>query len=151
MQKHANLVRWRTSVPKATILLVEDSKIQRMQSERILSKAGYTVLNANDGEQALQLARANLPDLILLDMLLPKLGGEQVLQMLKADAATVHIPVIALSGLTQSNEAKLMQASAAGYFEKSHFEDSMGQEALLNMLQRVLREPKPKKQAIAGA
>ena len=151
MQKHANLVRWRTGVPKATILLVEDSKIQRMQSERILSKAGYTVLNANDGEQALQLARANLPDLILLDMLLPKLGGEQVLQMLKADAATAHIPVIALSGLTQSNEAKLMQAGAAGYFEKSRFEDSMGQEALLNMLQRVLRESKPTKQAIAGS
>ena len=137
-------------MPKATILLVEDSKIQRMQSERILSKAGYTVLNANDGEQALQLARANLPDLILLDMLLPKLGGEQVLQMLKADAATAHIPVIALSGLTQSNEAKLMQAGAAGYFEKSRFE-GMGQEALLNMLQRVLRESKPTKQAIAGA
>ena len=102
MQKHANLVRWRTGVPKATILLVEDSKIQRMQSERILSKAGYTVLNANDGEQALQLARANLPDLILLDMLLPKLGGEQVLQMLKADAATAHIPVIALRVLRRA-------------------------------------------------
>src|SRR5436309_14103105 len=96
MQKHANLVRWRTSVPKATILLVEDSKIQTMQSERILSKAGYTVLNANDSEQALQLARANLSDLILLDMLMPKLGGEQVLQMLKVDAATAHLPVIGL-------------------------------------------------------
>ena len=44
-----------------------------------------------------------------------------------------------------------MQAGAAGYFEKSRFEDSMGQEALLNMLQRVLRESKPTKQAIAGA
>jgi CheY-like chemotaxis protein len=138
-------------VPRATILLVEDSKIQRLQSERILSKAGYAVINANDGEQALQLARASLPDLILLDMLLPKLGGEQVLEMLKADRATAHIPVIALSGLTQTNEAKLMQAGAAGYFEKSRFEDSRGHDVLLHMLERVLRESSPKKQANAGA
>jgi CheY-like chemotaxis protein len=58
-------------------------------------------------------------------LLLPKLEGQQVLQMLQADAATAHIPVIASIGLTQPNEAKLMQAGAAGYFEKSRFEDSL--------------------------
>ena len=52
------------------MLLVEDSKVQKLQNERILHKAGYSVLTADDGEQALRLAHEKIPDLILLDMLL---------------------------------------------------------------------------------
>ena len=67
---------------KTTVLLVEDSKFQKLVNERMLHKAGYTVLNASDGEEALRLARETIPDIILLDMLLPKLGGREVMQAL---------------------------------------------------------------------
>ena len=68
---------------KATLLLVEDSKLLRVANARVLTKAGYNVISAEDGEKALGLAQECLPDLILLDMLLPKLGGPQVLEALK--------------------------------------------------------------------
>jgi len=66
-----------------TVLLVEDSKFLRADREHILKKAGYLVLTAADGMEALAVARASHPDVILLDMMLPKLDGPSVLQALK--------------------------------------------------------------------
>jgi CheY-like chemotaxis protein len=103
---------------KTTILLVEDSKMQQLANERILRKAGYTVLNASDGEEALRIARKNIPDLILLDMLLPKLRGRDVMRALKHDPLTALIPIVIFSSLPQSNEEKLKKEGAAGYFAK---------------------------------
>ena len=65
-----------------TILLVEDSKFLRLATERILTKAGYRVICAGDGDEALVLAGSSVPDLIVLDMLLPKLSGPEVLRSL---------------------------------------------------------------------
>lgn len=79
-----------------SILLVEDSRFLRRANERVLAKAGYEVVTAADGEEALQLARTKAPDLILLDMLLPKLGGPEVLRALRGDPATAAIPVVVL-------------------------------------------------------
>jgi CheY-like chemotaxis protein len=90
---------------KNTVLLVEDSKLQKLANERILHKGGYLVINAGDGEEAVRVAREKVPDLILLDMLLPKLSGREVLQALKQDPATARIPIIVLSSLPQCNEA----------------------------------------------
>jgi len=70
------------------ILLVEDSKFLRLATERALARAGYEMSSAADGEEALRLAREKLPDLILLDMLLPKVSGPDVLKALKKDALT---------------------------------------------------------------
>ncbi len=84
---------------KQTILLVEDSKVQKLATERILHRAGHLVLLAEDGEEALRLARECVPDLILLDLLLPKIGGEEVLYELKGDRETQRIPVVVLSQL----------------------------------------------------
>ena len=92
---------------KTTVLLVEDSKVQKLMNERILHKAGYTVLNAADGEEALRLARETIPDIVLLDMLLPKLGGREVMLALRGDPSTARIPVIFFSSLSQANELKL--------------------------------------------
>ena len=108
---------------KITVLLVEDSKLQKLVNERILHKAGYTVLNAADGQEAVRLARKAIPDIILLDMMLPKLGGREVIQALRADASTARIPVLVFSGLSQANEAKLTEEGAAGYFAKSRLAD----------------------------
>ena len=101
-----------------TILLVEDSKFLRIANERILVKAGYHVLCAHDGEAALLVARESLPDLVILDMLLPKLSGPEVLHALKKDPSTNPIPVIVLSGMSQKNEQKLKQEGAAEFMEK---------------------------------
>ena len=102
-----------------TILLIEDSKLLRIANTRALVKAGYEVISAGDGEVGLRSARETIPDLILLDMLLPKVTGLDVLRGLKSDARTKNIPVIVLSGLSQANEAKLMNEGAAAFLEKS--------------------------------
>jgi DNA-binding response OmpR family regulator len=102
-----------------TILLIEDSRLLRTANSRALVKAGYQVIGVGDGEEGLRSAREAVPDLILLDMLLPKITGLDVLKSLKGDALTRHIPVIVLSGLSQANAAKLLKEGAAAFFEKS--------------------------------
>src|ERR1022692_4934084 len=67
------------------ILLVEDSKFLRLATERALARAGYETSSAVDGEEALRVAREKMPDLILLDMLLPKMSGPDVLKALKEE------------------------------------------------------------------
>ena len=101
------------------VLLVDDSKFLRMANEHALSKAGYQVSTAADGEEALRVANDQLPDIILLDMMLPKISGPEVLKALKANPATKDIPVIVLTSLSQKNEEKLLHEGAAAYFEKS--------------------------------
>jgi CheY-like chemotaxis protein len=101
-----------------TILLVEDSKFLRVATERILTKAGYQVICAGDGDEALLRAGSSLPDLIVLDMLLPKLSGPEVLCSVKKNDLTAHIPVVVFSSLSQNNGPKLMQEGADAFIEK---------------------------------
>jgi len=101
------------------ILLAEDSGFMRAAIERLLTKAGHQVATVADGQQAIQTATGNIPELILLDMMLPKLSGLEVLEALKKDPLTKYIPVIILTSLSQKNEAKLLQAGAAAYLTKS--------------------------------
>jgi CheY-like chemotaxis protein len=108
-----------TTKEHTTVLLVEDSKLLRLAGERSLHRAGYQVFAAADGEEALLMARENHPQVILLDMMLPKISGLDVLRALKSDAQTKDIPVIVLSSLAQANETKLMAEGAAAFFEKS--------------------------------
>ena len=84
-----------------------------------MTKAGHQIFTASDGEEGLRLAREKKPDIIVLDMMLPKLGGAQLLQLLKGDPLTAKIPVIVLSSLPQKNELKLIADGAAAYLEKS--------------------------------
>jgi len=117
-----------------TILLVEDSRFLRIASERALLKAGYDVVSVADGEAALVTARERAFNLILLDMMLPKLDGLGVLRALKRDPQTATIPVIVLTGLGQKNEAKLKKEGAAAYFTKS---DSLLKDNSATLLQVV--------------
>jgi two-component system, OmpR family, phosphate regulon response regulator PhoB len=121
------------------VLLVEDSKFLRMANERALSKAGYQVSTAADGEEALQVANDKLPDIILLDMLLPKISGPDVLKALKANPATMDIPVIVLTSLSQKNEEKLLSEGAAAYFEKSALALDKSSDRLAATVETVLR------------
>jgi CheY-like chemotaxis protein len=122
------------------VLLVEDSKFLRMANERALSKAGFEVSTAADGEEALQLVRDKPPDIILLDMLLPKISGPQVLKALKNDPATTQIPVIVLTSLSQKNEEKLLQEGATAYFEKAALELDKSSDRLAATVETVLRQ-----------
>jgi twitching motility two-component system response regulator PilH len=120
------------------ILLVDDSKFLRLAAERALVRAGYEVCTASDGEQALEMAREKQPDLILLDMLLPKITGPEVLKALKKDPGTSHIAVVVLTGLSQKNAARLQQDGAFAFLEKSELDLDKGCEELLGALARIL-------------
>ena len=125
-----------------SILLIDDSKFLRRANELALVKAGYSVLSASDGEEGLRIAREKLPDLIILDMMLPKLPGPQLLEALKKDPPTAGIPVIVLSSLPQKNEGKLINDGAAAYFEKAALSVDSGSAILVRAVEDILRSPR---------
>lgn len=122
------------------ILLVEDSKFMRLATERALARAGYEVSTAVDGQQALEAARVIRPDLILLDLLLPKVAGPDVLKALKCDAATASIPVVILSGMSQKNAERLQGDGAFAFLGKEALSLDKGSEALLEILGGIVRQ-----------
>jgi len=101
------------------ILLIDDSRLLQRVNARALTRAGYEVTSVGDGEEGLRLAREDTPDLILLDMMLPKIAGQDVLRTLKRDPRTKQIPVIVLSGLSRVNAAKIMDQGAIEFVEKT--------------------------------
>jgi len=121
------------------ILLVDDSKFLRLVTERALARAGYEVSTAADGESALAIAREKHPDVILLDMLLPKITGPDVLKALKSDPATAGIAVVVLTGLSHRNAARLQQDGASAFLEKSELGLERGCETLLTELALIVR------------
>jgi twitching motility two-component system response regulator PilH len=121
------------------VLVVEDSRFMRTTMKRILVEAGFGVVDVNDGEEGLQLARQSKPDLVILDMLLPKMGGEHLLRSLKQDPTTASIPVIVVSVLPQSNADKLKNEGAVAYMEKSKLDLTTSGDNLLRLVEAVLR------------
>lgn len=124
---------------KTKILLVDDSKFLRLATERALVRAGYEVCSAMDGERALEIAREKKPDVILLDMLLPKITGPDVLKALKKDPATAGIAVVVLTGLSQKNAVRLQHDGACAFLEKSQLGLDKGCETLLTALAGIVR------------
>ena len=90
------------------IVLAEDDRFLRRACETGLLKQGYTVIPACDGEEALQAIRAQLPDLILLDLVMPKMTGMEVLRSLKSEEATRKIPVLILTNSSNASDVKEM-------------------------------------------
>jgi CheY-like chemotaxis protein len=134
---------------KSKVLLVDDSKFLRMANECVLSKAGYEVSTAADGEEALRIASEQLPDIILLDMMLPKVSGVDVLRALKKNPATVNIPVIVLSSLSQINEGKLIAEGATAYFEKATLDLDKSSDRLTATVKAVLAQTSSREKANA--
>ena len=83
------------------VLVAEDDPSVRLTIEFVLNDEGFNVLLAEDGEQALKMALAELPDVILLDQIMPKLDGKQVLTALRETASTRSIPVFVLTGMSR--------------------------------------------------
>lgn len=107
---------------KKTVLLVEDDEFLAELYATKLSLEGLEVTLASDGEKGLKMAKDTQPDLILLDIILPKMDGFEVLSVLKADSATKSIPVILLTNLSQKDEVrKGLDLGAEDYLIKAHF------------------------------
>jgi CheY-like chemotaxis protein len=103
------------------ILLVEDDRFLRKAAEATLRRHGFTVCTAADGEEALQRMQAEIPDLVLLDLIMPKLQGFEVLRIMKQNPATKQIPVVVLSNLGQESDVQqALQGGAIAYLIKAN-------------------------------
>ncbi|HET6840152.1 MAG TPA: response regulator [Candidatus Angelobacter sp.] len=124
------------------IVLIEDNRLTKTMNEHLLRQAGYTVSSAEDGEQGLKLVQSVLPDVVLLDVLLPKLSGHEVLEHLKQDPVTADIPVIIITGLSRSYKEHFRHEGAFAFLTKAQLLD--GIEPLLELLRQI--EPRNRQQ-----
>jgi two-component system, cell cycle response regulator DivK len=103
----------------ATILVIEDNATNLTLATFLLENAGHKVLSATDAEAGLTLARAERPNLILMDIQLPGMDGLEATAQLKRDEVTRHIPVIALTALAmKGDEGRIRAAGCDGYIAK---------------------------------
>ncbi len=124
------------------ILLVEDSKFIRVAVQRALTGAGYIVHTASDGEAGLLAARKTLPDLVILDLVLPKTSGLEVLRALKQDASTQNIPVVVLAALSEPNKEELLNEGVAACVEKLEKVFEGDSAALIRTVEQVVGKAK---------
>ena len=109
----------RVSFESASVLVVDDAEDNRTLVREWLSRAGLNVLEAEDGEEALRLARESCPDLILMDLKMPRMDGYEALKRLKSDPMTREIPVIALTAsVGPMVESEIENAGFNGYIPK---------------------------------
>ena len=117
------------------ILVIEDSKVFLRASMLCLQEAGYLVVCASTGEEGIAAARKERPDLILLDMVLPRLDGMMVLRILNTDPITREIPVLVLSGNPKTQDiAEAKKLGVVDYYVK----DSMPAEHLVQKIKAIL-------------
>jgi two-component system, cell cycle response regulator DivK len=127
------------------VLLVEDNEMNRDMLSRRLARRGFDVLLAVDGEQGVQMARTETPDLILMDMSLPVLDGWGATRRIKAEASTQSIPLIALTAHAMAGDRdKALQAGCDDYDTKP-----IELPRLLEKMARLLNETVPNAKAKA--
>jgi DNA-binding response OmpR family regulator len=104
------------------ILFIEDESALQKTFGDILTKEGHEMISALDGEEGLRLAKSKKPDLILLDLVLPKVHGFEVLEELKSDAETKDIPIIVLTNLESMEDVdKAIELGAKTYLVKAQY------------------------------
>lgn len=116
------------------ILLVDDEENIVMMVKARLQGNGYDVIVAMDGQEALQKARTENPDLIILDVMLPKMDGFKVCRMLKSDESYKHIPIILFSARTQSSDLEIGRQQGADDYITKPFQPAF----LLEKIQSLL-------------
>ena len=103
----------------ARILVVEDNRLNMKLVRDVLEHAGYDVVEAGTGEEGVELALGQRPDLVLMDLQLPGIDGHAALSLLREDAATGHIPVVALTAFAMAQDRdRALAAGFDGYLEK---------------------------------
>src|SRR5207249_2469307 len=114
--------KFRPIIKMPKILLVEDNEMNRDMLSRRLERKGYTITLALDGAEGLQKARAEVPDIILMDMSLPVLDGWEATRQLKADEATRRIPIIALTAHAMANDEQRAREAGCDDFDTKPIE-----------------------------
>ncbi len=103
----------------ATILIIEDNPKNLKLIRDVLQFQGYTTIEAGTGEAGVELTRAQQPALILMDVQLPGMDGREAMKVLKADASTLHIPIIALTSFAMTGDReRLLAEGFDGYMSK---------------------------------
>jgi CheY-like chemotaxis protein len=120
-----------TDKDKGSILLIDDAPDFRRIYRHFLSREGYRIQEAEDADKAWQILRAHKPDLILLDLVLPKTSGFDVLREIRADPTTKDIPVVILSGL--GNEENIKRGIALG----ATYHSVKGVESIRDVLRKI--------------
>lgn len=111
-----------SKIKPLNILIVEDDVFLADLYKTKFALEGFKVITAYDGEKGLEAIKKNIPDIVLLDLVLPKLSGFEVLKAAKADAATKNIPVILLTNLSQKSDIETgIKLGANDYLIKAHF------------------------------
>ena len=119
----------------AKILIIEDDPLMSRMYQKIFTFENYEVAMAHDGVEGLELARKDKPTLILLDIMMPKMNGLQVLEKLKSDPDTRKIPVVMLTNLAGTSDAEsALTHGAVKYIIKSEFEPKQ----VANMVKEIL-------------
>jgi len=109
-------------IKKKKILIVDDDAFLTKMYASKFSKAGFEIFLAFDGEKGLAIAKEHIPDIIILDILLPEMDGYEVLARLKKNSLTQSIPVVMLTNFFQKEDIKkCLKAGANDYLIKSHF------------------------------
>jgi CheY-like chemotaxis protein len=101
---------------RPTVLVCDDEPVLRMLVRATLDQGNYTVVEAADGDEALERTRAEHPDLILLDMMMPGRSGSDVLRELRADPTTAETPVIMLTARAQASDREAMNLAGANHY-----------------------------------
>ncbi|HAU82381.1 twitching motility response regulator PilH [Stenotrophomonas sp. TWI273] len=123
----------------ARILIVDDSPSQLLGIQRIVEKLGHQILTATDGAAGVETAKAELPDLVLMDVVMPNLNGFQATRTLARDASTKHIPVILVTTKDQDTDRMWgMRQGAKAYITKPFSEDELSE-----VLERVFSHQEP--------
>jgi two-component system cell cycle response regulator DivK len=124
-----------TSPERPLILIADDRPSSRELLRLVLERAGYAVMEAEDGEVALERARSENPDLILLDLQMPGLDGYGVLAALRSESRFAHLPVLALTASAmRGDRERIMEAGFTDYLAKP-----AGPEVLRETVARMLR------------
>ncbi len=102
-----------------TILIVEDEPKNLTLLRDLLQVSGYLTIEATDGKQGVELAKSKKPDLILMDIMMPVMDGLEATRILKADATTANIPILALTSYAMRGDAeRVLEAGCDGYLSK---------------------------------
>jgi len=102
-----------------TILIVEDNELNMKLFNDLLEAKGYSILQTRNGREALDIARANKPDLILMDIQLPEVSGLDVTKWIKEDPETASIPIIAVTAFAmKGDEERIRQGGCEAYISK---------------------------------
>jgi two-component system, cell cycle response regulator DivK len=121
----------------ATILYIEDNEYNRKIVRQLLSRTSHRLIEATDGESGVAQAQKELPDLILMDVQLPKMSGLDATRILKADPRTSHIPIIVITSFALSgDQEKAAAAGADNYLAKPY-----SPRELLKLIRQFLPEP----------